>query len=398
MDIQEKYYRAVAARYDGYTDDYFRDNMLALSPAEIDKREGSIIWDSVSPVAVVGAKLAVLLKGYSLSTNELTAEGDDLDARGNIWGIERYESTFAVKLGIFTGDNDEPIERPIGSLLLSKSDSSPLAYEITEPHTDSLGNAIPGQYRLQCQAVGSIGNDYVGELLPVNYKRGVKTATMTDLLIPARDTELDEPYRDRILEYLRRKPYGWNVAEYRTRVLAMNGVGAVQVYPTYKGAETVLVSIIGADMNPASQTLIDTVQTILDPIPFHQLGLGEVPINHTAVVNTPETISIDISATVYLETGFTIDQIKINAVYALTLLIEEYQREFGKNYATVESGSLVYDTYVLIARISAELMKVQGIQNVTDITVNSAASDFRVIGNNALQQFPVLGVVSLATN
>lgn len=97
---------------------------------------------------------------------------------------------------------------------------------------------------------------------------------MTDLLIPGENTEEDEPFRARIIERLNSRSFGGNVAQYVEEIEAIDGVGAVQVYPVWDGGGTVCCSILGADFLPASSDLVQMVQNAIDPPPAQGLGLG----------------------------------------------------------------------------------------------------------------------------
>ena len=54
--------------------------------------------------------------------------------------------------------------------------------------------------------------------------------------------------------------FGGNIAAYRNTILAIEGVGAVQVYPTWKGGGTVLCSILDSELTPAESGLVAQVQ------------------------------------------------------------------------------------------------------------------------------------------
>lgn len=70
-----------------------------------------------------------------------------------------------------------------------------------------------------------------------------------------------------MISALRERPFGGNVADYKRVVRAIDGVGDLQVYPTWNGGGTVKLSILGADWMPASGQLVEAVQNAVDPPP-----------------------------------------------------------------------------------------------------------------------------------
>ena len=46
-----------------------------------------------------------------------------------------------------------------------------------------------GTYKVQCESAGSIGNQYFGPMVPIEYIRGLQSAELTQVLIPGEDEE-----------------------------------------------------------------------------------------------------------------------------------------------------------------------------------------------------------------
>ena len=74
--------------------------------------------------------------------------------------------------------------------------------------------------------------------------------------------------------------FGGNVADYKERVNAMNGVGGVKVYPVWNGGGTVKLVIINSEFNVPSAELVGQVQTAVDPVQNSGRGVGIAPIGH----------------------------------------------------------------------------------------------------------------------
>ena len=380
---------AVGAHLDAYTYQQLIDDALAMIPDTVDKRQGSIIYDTLAVSDVQLAEGYTILKGYYLDCYALTARGNYLDMRVAEAGVTRYPATAAVKLAHFADASGSPVTVPIGARFSTESDTNALIFAVTSAH-ETNGVPIAGSYHLTCETTGTAGNDYTGALLPVDYLAGVATANMTELLIPARDAETDDDLLVRYLDILNNPAFGGNVAQYRRWVLEMDGIGAVQIYPVADGGGTVKISIIGADYLPASATLIDTVQTALDPEENHGLGLGIAPIGHFVTVVTPQTISVSVDATIALQSGMTIGQVAgaVNAILNAYLL--DRRKQFGA--AGTDNN---YTINIYRARISAEIMKVDGVENVTEVLLNGENADLMLIQSARVQQLPISGEVVL---
>lgn len=381
---------AVGAHLDAYTYQRLLDDALAMIPDTVDKRRNSsIIYDTL---AVSDAQLAegyTILKGYYLDCYALTARGAYLDLRVAEAGVTREAATAAVKRASFAGTTGNPVTLPIGARFSTESDTNALIFAVTGAYLQD-GVPLPGEYQLTCETTGTVANDYTGALLPLGNLTGVASAQMTELLIPAKDVETDDALLVRYLEVINQPAFGGNVAQYRQWVSPMDGVGAVQIYPTANGGGTVGVSIIGADYSPASTTLINAVQAALDPPKYHALGLGLAPIGHFVTVVTPQEVTVSVEATLTLQTGMVLGQVEdaIRAILAAYLL--DRRRQFGAT-----GNNNLYEINIYRARIAAEIMRVDGVENVTDLLLNDADADLTLTQSAQLQQLPVEGSVVL---
>ena len=99
---------------------------------------------------------------------------------------------------------------------------------------------------------------------------------------------------------------------------------------------------------------------------------------------------IDVSATVTLGTGYTLGQVQTSINNALASYIQSLRQSWA------DANDLnVYSCDVFVSRVSAAIIGVAGVANVTDVTINGAAADIRLIQSGAVQQLPTLGEVVL---
>ena len=217
---------------------------------------------------------------------------------------------------------------------------------------------------------------------------------MSSTLVPARNEETDEELRQRYFEALNQKAFGGNIADYRTKVEEeFSGVGAVQIYPVWNGGGTVKLSIVDPTYGPCSSEYISTVQHAMDPENAQGergTGLGIAPVGHKVTVVTPDEVTINVSATITLETNYTIGQVEP----AITKALTDYIQSLKQSWADADDMN-TYSCEIFISRVSSAIINVTGVANVTDVKLNGATSDIKLTENGTTQQLPKLGEVTL---
>lgn len=194
--------------------------MLDQVPDDIDKREGSIIYHTLAPTAFVLAQQAYMIAYLTDLLFADTAQEEWLDRVTSDFGIDREQATQAVRQ-INTFDNSgAPKDIPIGSRFAVQD----VSFTVTQ-------KLAAGQYKAICDQSGIQGNAYGGSILPVDNINGLASAELVaPALIPARDRESDDDLRARFHTAVRQQPYGGNIADYKEKTLAIDGVGTVQVF------------------------------------------------------------------------------------------------------------------------------------------------------------------------
>lgn len=210
--------------------------------------------------------------------------------------------------------------------------------------------------------------------------------------MPGENAETDEALRSRLITALNDRPFGGNIAAYRSAISAIEGVGAVQIYPTWNGGGTVKCSVLGADFLPAPGTLVENVQNAIDPPPNRGLGLGMAPIGAKVTVTAPVAVTVTVSATVKLAAGYSLDQVRPQAEEALKAYLLSVRKTWG-DMLGVSSVSYAADVY--ISRVTAAIVGTAGIVNATDVMLNGGTGDLSLTETGETQQVPVLGTVTL---
>ena len=367
----------------GYTYEYLLKQGLADIPDTVDKRTGGVVYDTIASTA------KMLAKGYSQMQQVYTdtfaqyAVGAALQLRAEESGVKPKLATKALRKGIFTGSDDTAYDVPLGSRFSAIDGTKSMNYIVKE----RLGAGI---YTLEAEEAGMAGNHYLGPILPIDVIAGLKTATLTDIILPGSEDEEDESLRTRYFDEKNTKRFGGNIAQYRSWINELDGVGACQVYPVWNGGGTVKISVVDSQYNVLTDEMLEIIQQAVDPTKDGQ-GLGTAPIGHVVTVTTPEALKVDIAATIQIASGYTIEQLQPLIVEEL----QEYIKSIKKDWGTAAPNSNDYSLYVFQAQVMAAMLRVRGVFNVTSLQLNGNASDIILQEDNRKQQIPVLGVVTL---
>ena len=378
--IDEQDYEYILARYLGNVRD------------DVDKREGSIIWDSGAPCCIEIAIAYMYLQSMILNAFAASAQSPFLELRCEEQGITRDPATYAKRLGVFTNGQGGPYSLVMGTEFSTISETNLVNFRVIEVYTEN-GITVPGSYILQCTEAGTIGNEYFGEIVPVLTLTGLATATLTDILVPGENDQDIEELRAEYFETVNQKPFGGNITEYRQFVEAIDGVGGTQIYPVWDGGGTVKISFIDSSFNAPSSTLIQEVQKAVDPHyndEYAGMGLGTAPIGHVVTVVGATEFKVNIVASIELEQGYTLQQIQPSIKDS----IKEYFLNLRKNWKKADDLNN-YSVEIIIARVRSAILNTIGVKNITDCTLNGDTVDIVLTEDSTLQQLPVTGDITI---
>jgi len=239
------------------------------------------------------------------------------------------------------------------------------------------GRNVEGRPMLIAEVAGTEGNFTGGRLVPVDVVDGLREASIRALLVPGRDVERTETFRQRYMESHRAQSFGGNIAAYREKVLSMAGVGGVRVFPAQSGPGTVGIGVLGADFRPPSAALIADVQEVLDPRQGSGEGRGWAPIGHRVTVFGAVALSIAVATRLVLESGANAAMVEAAAQAAIVA----YFLELG---AFWDQGETLV---VRVSQVDTRLLDVPGVLDVADTMLNGQR------GNLPLQemQMPEFG-------
>lgn len=363
------------------------DRAMSRVPEEKDRRVGSIIYDTIASVAVSILDMALEYSNIDAATFIETSYGDYLDLRVAEKSITRYQATKAVKKAKFERNGQPATNVPIGTRFAAMDNDDGLTYSVIEA-MDTLG-----EYLVECEVAGTVGNMYYGSLMPIDYIDTLSSAEIFADYKEARDVETDDDLRQRYLEVYKRNSFGGNVSHYDEEIKKLDGVGELQVYRAYPSSGHVTLSIVGPGYRKISSDLIRTLQDTIDPTVNNQqgTGLGLAPIFHIVHVTTPNEQAIPVGFSLQVENGYTVSQLKP----LIEGKLEEYFSSLRKEWGVLDGTSHSYNLTVHTSRIVVALLGITGVANVSNIKINGIEGDYSLTETGELQVLPILGTVTI---
>ena len=390
-------------------------NRALESNKNLDSREGSILWLAEAPAAVELQNLYIALDNVLKETFADTASREYLILRARERGLSPIPASAAV------------LEMTITPAVLRLKMGE--RFSIGDLNYFVSMEKSAGVYEITCETTGEAGNDYGGTVIPIEYIPGLETCQITARLIPGEDEEDTEAFRKRYFDSLNRQAFGGNRADYIQRVNALPGVGGVKVYRAWNSgiapaalippAETavwlaglppvplpvltwlqtvyeagknslltvggtVKLVIIDSTFSAPSDTLVQQVQTAIDPTQNAGEGVGLAPIGHVVKVFPVGTQTLDLTFSLYFQRGWSWEDVRPYAEEA----VKGYFRELAEDWADQEE-----ELIVRISQLESRLLNVAGILDVAQTTINGTAANFLV----PLDIIPVLGDITAYT-
>lgn len=356
--------------FDAFDFDTIMQRMLSNVPDNLDKREGSLIYDALASAAAE-LELAYVMMDYILiQAFADTADRDYLILRAKERGLEPYPATNAILKGEFT-----PVDADVTGKRFNLGD---LNYVVGDPLNEL------GAYQLVCETAGIVGHQNLGTLIPIELVEGLETATATEVLIPGEDEEDTEEFRQRYKDSFGEKPFGGNVADYKNKINAIAGVGGTRVIPVWNGGMTVKCLIINSEYSKASDALIHSVQEEIDPDQDGK-GLGIAPIGHVVTIDTPDETTVNVNCVITFDTGYSYE----NMDPVIKETIENYLLELRTDWKNHIAGQ---STTVRISQIETRILALAGVLDIENTKINDVAANLTITDDD----IPIMGVLTHA--
>ena len=207
--------------------------------------------------------------------------GEYLTARCAEFGVDRKPSVKAKGEITFTGGQGVYI--PKGSLVSVKNGAQ---YE-TDADIILDGNG-KGTVKITCTDVGSKGNVQAHTInnLPISIS-GVTAVDNEKATQDGANEETDEELLKRYSVIVRTPATSGNKYHYYNWAMSIAGVGGCRVVPLWKGAGTVKIIIVNAEMQSAGQDLVKAVKDYIESV-------RPIGADVTVVSPAPKTINITV--------------------------------------------------------------------------------------------------------
>ena len=357
--------------WENMTFENIMQDMLDKVNDDMDKRQGSIIWDALAPAALE-LEAAYLIMEYTLNQAfPDTADREYLIRKAVERNLTPIPAKSAVVKGVFT-----PSDAEVTGLRFNLDNENFV-----------VGEAIDGEagaYKLVCETAGLEGNVSLGNLIPIDHIDGLTSAVATEFISLGTDEEDTEVFRERLLKSYKEISFGGNVKDYIEKCLSIDGVGGCRVNPAWNGGGTVKCYIIDSDYGAAASSLVNAVQEIIDPDQDGN-GMGVAPIGHVVTIVGATEQSVNVYFVPEYETGYTWELVQDD--------VEEVLNNFFLNLRKNWSGHSYDDNVVVrISSIQTELYSVKGIAGASGVKLNNSTSNLTI---NA-DKIPVLGVITHA--
>ena len=374
--------------FGGYTAKVIEKDMLRQVPEDIDTREGSIIQTAVGPVAWYLEGLYLELAHLQANAYADTAVGKALNLIVQQRGLTRNPATPAIRKGSF----NVPI--PSGAQFKTINGANSVIFVSGELLFSTENSYV---YAMTCQVLGIVGNNYIGNLLPITAVSDLTSATLGEIITAGTEEETDKALRERFFETFRVAAFGGNIQAYRNAILAIPGVGAVQVYPAWQGGGTVLCSILDDKRKPALAATVQTVQDIICPSEGDGTapspnGYGMAPIGAAVTITTAAPLTLDITCDI--EFALNVQNGAETYLGQVEEKIQEYLDTVSQTWGVPLKGHTIdYAVTVYVSRIIFAVLTIPEIVNVTNVRINGSEKDLHLTETSELQQIPELGTV-----
>lgn len=374
--------------FGGYTAKMIEKDMLRQVPEDIDTREGSIIQTAVGPVAWYLEGLYLELAHLQANAYADTAVGEALNLIVQQRGLTRNPATPAIRKGSF----NVPI--PSGAQFKTINGANSVIFVSGELLFSTENSYV---YAMTCQVLGIVGNNYIGNLLPITAVSDLTSATLGEIITAGTEEETDKALRERFFETFRVAAFGGNIQAYRNAILAIPGVGAVQVYPAWQGGGTVLCSILDDKRKPALAATVQTVQDIICPSEGDGTapspnGYGMAPIGAAVMITTAAPLTLDITCDI--EFALNVQNGAETYLGQVEEKIQEYLDTVSQTWGVPLKGHTIdYAVTVYVSRIIFAVLTIPEIVNVTNVRINGSEKDLHLTETSELQQIPELGTV-----
>lgn len=345
--------------FENMTYEYILNRCLSSVSDNIDKRQGSVIYDAIAPACAEMAKLYIELDRVLNETFADTASREFLIKRAYERDIYPKEASCAILLGEFNIEIEEGTRFNLGILNYYRG-------EFVKKENNLF------YYNMICETSGEIGNIINEHFIPIEYIENLNHCYAKSIIYYGEDEEDTESFRKRYFQSIKNKSFAGNINYYKQETKSIEGVGGVKVIPTWNGGGTVKIIITDSGyLSSPKEELVKDVQSQICPAGSD--GTGIAPIGHDVKVVGCNSVGVNVELCIIYDTGYLWKNIDETALR----IIKSYFISLNKSWENKEK-IIIYKMH-----IASLILDIQGITNVEDVFINGNNTNF-ILDNNSI--------------
>ncbi len=315
-----------------------KSDIAANYTGGLETRAGSFFDLLISPVAYEIYRLYKSMEAIQMIVFPTEESGEYIDAHSNPFGIYRKAGTYAKAEIELIGTAGAVINA--GTKFVA---GEGLIYEL---ESDVLLENGSGAGSLSAVEPGSEYNVSAGEINNLYTLVSGISSFSVGKAEGGTDPESNAELLGRYLDMLQHPSTGGNEADYRAWAMAVEGVGDADVIRRPSGVNSVKVIVADSSGAAVSESIVDNVKKYI---------AERRPVGADVTVVSISEVKINISATVELKNGYSMESVKKDFAEKL----REYFRDIG-----IRGGKVSYN------QISSRLLGVPGVTDHISLTVN----------------------------
>lgn len=329
------------------------------------------------------------------NTKAVTGRDSDYRVRANasaaaVEGLYQHQAWIARQVFPSTSDEDY-LERHAAEYLVTRKPASAATGSITftgtpgaainvgtecktldeSAYVTAADGIIPEGGSLTLAAAASVagisGNQEDGSSVTLtSAPAGVLSSATIVTMTSGTDKESNTSLLSRLQARKKNPPAGGNKSDHEQWALEVPGVTQSWCYPLRRGVKTVDVAVL-SNGEPPSAELLETVQQYMDDVR---------PVGGDFLALSPQKVLVDITATLTLRNGYTIEQV----AYQAQVLQAAY-------FTTLAPGDTAYKS-----RIFSLLSDIEG---VIDVSLTAPVANVLTTVDATHVEIPALGALNL---
>lgn len=339
--------------------------MLENLPDDLDKSEGSFVWDNTFPTAYEKSYFSEYLMSEAIKLifpmfSEMYYEIMDYHAASR--GIKRKPAGYATGVLTINGTNGTVIPSGTEFSTVSVDNEENVLFHTTET-AEISGDSV--QVHIQANEAGLTGNVSVGTIiLKQNNISGISSVINETATSGGTEEESTEDLCQRIVEYDRTQGFSFvaSVSDYKRWALEVPGTGNAVVIPAKDDSGLVKIVLTDSNGDAANADLCTSVYNHIMSPDDPALKLAPC-IGAILSVIPPSTVAITVSSVVELDGTSSIDNIKT-----------EYLSQL-KSYL---SGMAADEGEIKYTKVGSILSGINGVKDYKNLLLNSGTSNISI--------------------